>query len=494
MKDNPKKRGSKAFAIFVTICVLLILSAAAFVAGLWLGFFDTGDSASIKIPSMQTLPGAAGNGTTAPVPTTTVPPETTMPEPEKIVATATISSMGDVLMHMPVVNSGKLSDGSYNFDKSFQYIKEYVEAADYAAANLETTLAGTDNGYPYKGYPHFNCPDEIVDGVMGAGFDMMLTVNNHSYDTTMVGYKRTLEVVREKGMATLGTMLNAEEPKYVVQDINGIKVGMMAYTYATAVTSDGRPSLNGNAAMSEAGVCNYFTYENLPAFYKEVQGHLDAMKAEGAEATMIFIHWGVEYQLKENAQQAKIAQELCNLGIDVIVGGHPHVVQPVDLLTSTTDSDHKTVCLYSMGNAISNQRLGNISYVKTSHTEDGVLFSVTFCKYSDGSVYLLSTDILPTWVHLDQSGSPNTYFILPLDDERSEEWDELYGLNDTYYQKALNSYERTMDIVGEGLAECQTYLEEAGLIRDWEYLAAVNPEAAGERPVPTTEATVPPTE
>jgi len=348
MRDNSTPRRGKAFPIFATICVLLVLGSAAFVGALWMGFFESGeDGPSLSLP----IPGTSSPVTDAPT-ETTVPP-TTAPEPERIIATATISSTGDILMHMPVVNSGKV-DGGYDFDKIFQYLKEYAEEADFAAANLETTLAGTDNGYDYSGYPHFNCPDEIVDGVRDAGFDLMLTVNNHSYDTTMVGYKRTLEVVREKGMQTLGTMLSADEPKYIIQDVNGIKIGMMAYTYATDEHGDGRPSLNGNAAMKEAGICNFFTYENLPGFYNEVEAHLEAMKAEGAEATMIFMHWGVEYQLTENTQQAKIAQNLCDLGIDVIVGGHPHVVQPVDLLTSTLDPEHKTVCLYSMGNAVSN--------------------------------------------------------------------------------------------------------------------------------------------
>ena len=481
MKEKQNKRGGKGFAIFLTICILLVLGSAAFVAALWMGFFDAGEEGpGLDLP----IPGTS-SPVSEPSTETTVPP-TTAPEPETIVATATISSTGDILMHMPVVNSGK-TDSGYDFDKIFQYLKEYAEDADFAAANLETTLAGLDNGYQYSGYPHFNCPDEIVDGVRDAGFDLMLTVNNHSYDTTLVGYKRTLEVTREKGMQTLGTMLSDDEPKYLIQDVNGIKIGMLAYTYATAVTSDGRPSLNGNAAMKEAGICNYFTYENLPGFYNEVEKHLEAMKAEGAEATMLFIHWGVEYQTTQNAQQEKIAQALCDLGIDVIVGGHPHVVQPVDLLTSTTDPDHKTVCLYSMGNAVSNQRLGNISYVSTAHTEDGVLFSVTFCKYSDGSVHLLSTDILPTWVYLDKSGSPSTYTIIPLDDSRSDQWAELYSLSDSVYESAVKSYDRTMAIVGEGLTECQTYLENEGLMRDWEYLYAVNPEAAGDPPVMETE-------
>ena len=111
------------------------------------------------------------------------------------------------------------------------------------------------------------------------------------------------------------------------------------------------------------------------------------------------------------------------------------------------------------------------------------MFSFTFCKYSDGSVHLFSTDILPFWVQLDASKAPVSYIILPLDDNRSDQWQELYNLGDATFEKAMKSYERTMDIVGDGLEICQNYLETEGLMRDWEYLYAVNPEAAGEPPV-----------
>ena len=146
--------------------------------------------------------------------------------------------------------------------------------------------------------------------------------------------------------------------------------------------------MNGILTTEDAkGLINYFDYDNLTGFYNEVSGYIDAMEAQGAQAVVMYIHWGEEYQLQANANQTTVAQGLCDLGIDVIVGGHPHVVQPVDLLSSTTDPDHKTVCLYSMGNAISNQRR-HLMNLNTGHTEDGVLFSFTFAEYSDGTVRL----------------------------------------------------------------------------------------------------------
>ena len=206
---------------------------------------------------------------------------------------------------------------------------------------------------------------------------------------------------------------------------------------------------------------------------------------------MMYIHWGVEYNyMSANDEQKKIAQELCDMGIDVIVGGHPHVVQPVELLTSTTDPEHKTVCLYSMGNAVSNQRLGNISYVSTAHTEDGMLFNVTFEKYSDGTVYLQNVDILPTWVYMSTASYPNTYHILPLDMEIRDEWGTTFGVSDTVVNSAQKSYERTMAIVGSGLTASQEYLSQQKEARDQYYYDLVfNPDkVAVQETVVETEA------
>ena len=454
-------------AALIAVLVLLAIAVGAMVL-----LNRSGKSDTPNTPQESTAPPTWAQ------PTETEPPteETTLPEPEHEVAKATVSSTGDILMHMPVVDTGLQSGGGYNFDSIFQYLGAYSGSADYAVANLETTLCGTDNGFPYKGYPNFNCPDEIVDALKNAGFDMLLTANNHSYDTTLVGYKRTLEVVRGKGLATLGTYLSADETKWTVQEINGIKIGMLCYTYADAVGPKGNPRLNLNSEISESGLCNFFLYDNLGAFYTEVQGYLDAMKEAGAEATIMYIHWGIEYQLTQNSNQSAIAQKLCDMGIDVIVGGHPHVVQPIELLTSTEDPNHKTVCLYSMGNAVSNQRQGNISAISTAHTEDGVLFSATFSKYSDGTVYLDDVSLIPCWVNL--TTSPKQYIILPLDNSTRDQWQEKYQLGDTTLAAAQRSYDRTMAIVGDGLSASQDYLAQQRQARDDAYEAAIYDNAA----------------
>ena len=379
-------------------------------------------------------------------------PPTEAPTAPTIVSTAKISATGDVLMHMPVVDTTKVS-GGYDFAPIFEYLDDYVNAADYAAANLETTLAGLDNGYGYSGYPCFNCPDEIVTGLKESGFDMILTANNHCYDTRTVGLKRTVETVRAMGLESLGTHATPDDAKFTVQELNGIKVGMLCYSYATPDEYPDRASMNTILTSEDAkGLINYFDYDNLTGFYNEVSGYIDAMEAQGAQAVVMYIHWGEEYQLQANTSQTTVAQGLCDLGIDVIVGGHPHVVQPVDLLSSTTDPDHKTVCLYSMGNAISNQRR-DLMNLNTGHTEDGVLFSFTFAEYSDGAVRLDSVELLPTWVW---KGS-NSFRIIPLDDDVAD-WGAAFNLSSSGVASAKASYDRTMALVAEGMQESNDYL------------------------------------
>lgn len=439
------------------IQILLVLIAVLFVADvivIGLCLKTPGGTKSNQKPSAS----QGNSNTPSPTDGTELPTE----EAPQLVSTATVLSTGDILMHGKVINSGKQDDGSYNFDSIFQYVKSYAQAADFSVANLETTLCGTDNGYAYAGNPKFNCPDAIVDSLKGAGFDMLLTANNHADDTSLVGYKRTLNVVRGKGLDTLGTYLSADEQKWTIEEVNGIKIGMVCYTYSDGFSQNGYPLLNYNE-VGENGILNYFTYDKLPEFYTQLQGYLDEMKAAGAEATVVYLHWGEEYKWKTgegpNANQTAMAQKLCDMGVDVIVGGHPHVVQPVDLLTSGTDAEHKTIVLYSMGNAVSNQRKEEMQQSEpTGHTEDGVLFCVTFAKYSDGSVFVDSAELIPTWVNMHANSGATEYNILPLEESTAAQWQAQFGLTDTQLANAKASFDRTQALTLTGMEKVQSYL------------------------------------
>ena len=397
-------------------------------------------------------------------PTTQPTTVATQPPVEKI-ATATVSSTGDLLYHNRVIQSGYNEEtGEYNYDNIYAYISSYVEKADYAVANCEGSLCGLDNGFKYSGYPGFNTPDASVDAAKNAGFDMLLTANNHTYDTGTKGFHRTQEVIADRGLDHIGTRPSEEAKTYVVKDLNGIKVGMVCYTYETQKVSDTRKSLNGIPMSSkDSPLISSFHHRHLEDFYAQLYQELEAMKTEGADITVVYIHWGEEYITKPNSLQKKIAQQLCDMGVDVIVGGHPHVIQPIEMLTSGVDPSHATVCLYSMGNAVSNIRK---STTKPHEVEDGMLFDFTLAKYSDGSVIVESIHVLPTWV--DRRENPDSFPIIPLD-TTLEDWQTAFGLTEDTLPLAQASLARTEKIIREGLDAANSFYSQ----RQAEHEAAI---------------------
>lgn len=380
-------------------------------------------------------------------------------DPSQVVeiARAEITVAGDVMPHMPIVRTSQTEDG-YHFDDIFTYVRSYVTGADYAVANLETTFAGTQNK-EYAGFPDFNSPDQIAAGMQNAGFDMLLTANEQCYNYGIDGLVRTLSVLKNQSLATLGTTETKEEPRHVVKDISGVKVGMAAYTFAD-ISADSKVTLNGHTAGSADGaLISAFDYDNLSGFYLELENEIAAMRAKGADAVVVYIHWGDEYSTGVSDRQRSIAQKLCDLGVDVIAGSHPHVVQAVDLLTSSVDSDHKTVCAYSLGNLLSNLRADNVG-VGSGNCEDGLLFSFTLAKYNDGTVRISAVKLLPIWVMIRGSGEGRDFYILPLD-QNNGNWRGSFDLSDTQLNDAQKSYNRTMELVTPGLNKIISYLAQS---------------------------------
>ncbi|MBP3684272.1 MAG: CapA family protein [Oscillospiraceae bacterium] len=485
MSKNPRRLGT-AGTVIMTLLILALVAATGFVIYLCVDLVN----AEPDVPQNTEAIEMPTEAPTEAAPTeTTVPPTTAPPaEPETVIATATIATQGDLLMHSPVFGSAQQSDGSYNFENIFKYSRDLVASFDYAIANLETTFGGPE--HPHVGNQNFCCPDALATNAKEYGYDMFLTANNHSGDSMGDGLIRTLDVTRAAGLATLGSQYPGEN-RYSIVEINGIKIGMVAYTWA--FSGDGSKfSLNGLLAIKDEGQMNYFTKQNPDKLYNELGPIMEAMKAEGAEATMLFIHWGEEYDIHENEAQRKMAQKICDIGFDVIVGGHAHVVQPMALLESTVDPGHKTMCIYSLGNAVSNQRTGVSDKFPRGYTEDGMFFTVTFEKYSDGKVYPAGVDVIPTWVNMHSNNGKREYNILPLLKDQEGTWQETFQMKDDQFNSAVKSWDRTMGVVGEGLEACRNYLAQAKADREqYYYDLAHNPEMfATEAPAEPVETTL----
>ncbi len=376
-------------------------------------------------------------------------------EPEITEQFATVLSTGDIMVHSTQLDGAYVSETKdYDFSAFFKECKEYFSNADLSVANLEVTFGSTQSG-KYSGYPAFNTPDSLADTIKESGLNLLLTSNNHSYDTGLFGMKRTVQVLKERELDFIGTRETEDEPIYTVKEVNSIKIGMANYTYETSGSQPDRKYLNGNIISKEANnLIATFNYSRIQSFYTEAKAVIEDMKQQGAEFIVFYMHWGNEYQTKPDTWQKTVAQQLSNMGVDIIIGSHPHVVQPIELIHAE-DSEHTTVCLYSSGNAVSNQRQELMDSCPSGHTEDGTILSYTLRKYGD-EVTLTAVDIIPTWVNKYRGGSGYQYTIYPLE---KEDWgSDKYNLDSSAAAKAKKSYNRTKKIVGDGLSEIQQML------------------------------------
>lgn len=268
---------------------------------------------------------------------------------------AEIVFAGDAMMHSGQLDAAATPSGAYSFDGYFDAVEGYVRDADYAVVNLETPVSGA----PYSGYPCFNAPSAYIDELSKAGFDLFLTANNHTLDRRDRGLRATIDTLDARNLHHIGTYHNAaarEKAIPFIRNINNIRVGFLNYTYGT----------NGIEPGPEVKV----DYIDRDLIRRDVE----ATRAAGAEIIVACVHWGVEYRLLPHQSQTSLADYLRKLGVEVIIGGHPHVIQPMEY----TGGDTPSLLVYSLGNFISN--------MKTTDTRGGAMAKVRLVRGDDGKV------------------------------------------------------------------------------------------------------------
>lgn len=347
-----------------------------------------------------------------------------------------IVSLGNLIIHQSQINGAKNENG-YDFSPSFQYIKEMVSEADISLGILEGALAG---GEP-TGYPIFNSPDEVIDSLRDTGIDVVNYANNHIYDYDDEGLQRTIEITKEKGLDVLGVKSTEEEKSYLVKEVDGVKIGFASYVFETAAVN-GYKTINSNpVSINSENLINTFNYNDLESFYNRIASEISAMKAEGVEFIIASMHWGEEYNTYTEATQNEIAKKLNELGVDIILGGHPHVIQPYEIICN--ESGHSTFVIYSQGNSLSNQSEQEIG---VAESEDGIMIKFTLEK-KDGNVSLKEYKIIPTWVYKEEKGDGTYYHkIIPVEEALANP--DKYGINSDVYARLENSLNRTKSILG----------------------------------------------
>lgn len=320
---------------------------------------------------------------------------------------------GDAMQHQSQINAARNKDG-FNYSTYFEKVKDKITDADIAVVNLEVTLAGK----PYRGYPQFSAPDEFAAELKNSGFDIFLTSNNHSLDRRKKGLERTIEVLDSLKVLHTGTFVDSikRELYYPLMMIkNGIRIAMLNYTYGT----------NGIEA-TKPNIVNYIDKEII---LKDIA----AAKTMKADIIIANMHWGHEYKLMPNKEQKELTNFLIANGVKIVIGNHPHVVQPIDI---RYDDERKieAIVIYSLGNFVSGMKVVN--------TTGGMLANISISKEIDKEVTIDECSYSLVWVHKtkDKKGNFNFFELLPVEQYSNEEGKEYLG--DENY-KLMKSFSET---------------------------------------------------
>jgi len=302
--------------------------------------------------------------------------------------TINLLATGDILMHNTVIASGLTMENTYQYEHLFAPIKHIVEQADYASIALEAAMAGPQSGF--TGYPLFNTPDATAWALKNSGFDLVVTAHNHCLDRGLKGALRTLEVLKEAGLDTIGTYASSEEKKqFLIKDIQGVKVAYLAYTYGT----------NGIPIPEQAPyLVNFINEENISRDIQALRPHVDII--------VLILHWGIEYQHYPTAEQQQMVFNFLKAGADVILGSHPHVVQPAQIINL---NGAKKFVIYSMGNSIGHQR--------GTERNSGVIINLQFTKdFSTNKTVLEEVKYIPTFSHPYYKDGKQYFRVIPIDE------------------------------------------------------------------------------
>lgn len=308
-----------------------------------------------------------------------------------------ISAVGDILMWANQIRSARNSDDSYSFDYMFKEVEQLLKNADLTIGNLETTLSGREEYYqrvnPVIGGPCFNCPDELAETLKRSGFDVLTTANNHCLDRGKEGLKRTLNILDYAGIYHTGTFRSYEESTgKLIINIKGIRVGIIACTYGT----------NGfELPVEEAWAVNYIGEDILSQVYE--------IKKE-ADLTIVCMHAGIEFTNEPSNKQMYWVQQFFEHGADIILGAHPHVIQPMGFkrVRDIDGIEKDRFVIYSLGNFISDILWDDIA------TVTGMILNIEAAENAQGNVVITNVEYIPTWVLRSKADNKINFVLLPI--------------------------------------------------------------------------------
>lgn len=345
-----------------------------------------------------------------------------------------ITSLGNIMFHGNQIKAANTGNG-YDFEPSFIYIKNMVSAADLSLAVFEGSFV-KDN---YQGYPLFRTPDSVAKAISDAGVDVLNEASNHVFDGGESGMKRSRDIAKKFGMDVIGIKDDAAEDNFIVKDVKGYKFGLVAYTYETE-NIKGHRAVNG-IPLTNVGeeYINSFNYNKLDDFYDKLNKQIEKMKKQEADYIIVSLHWGDEYVTSPNSYQKEIAKKLNSMGVDIILGNHPHVPQPYETIIG--DDGHKTFVIYGQGNTLSNQ---SAVLLKEPNVEDGYI--VNLAIHGEGqAVEMKDYNIVPIFLYRE-SKPTGLYYNRVIPDVQAIKDSSKFRLSNP--SSAQQSLSRTEKIVG----------------------------------------------
>ncbi len=301
------------------------------------------------------------------------------------IAEISLVFMGDIMGHDAQLQSAynSLTD-TYDYKEVFAKVSPLIRQADFAIANLEVTLAGK----PYSGYPQFSSPPQLAEACRESGIDVLLNANNHACDRRKDGIIHTIMTLDSLHIKHIGSYLDSADRasrNLLVLSKNGIRVGLLNYTYGT----------NGIPVTPPTIVNRIDT--------AQMAKDLRASRHDSLDKRIVILHWGKEYHPLPDSSQKALAGFLFSHGADIIIGSHPHVIQPMKYIPAT-DSSREHLIVYSLGNFVSNQR--------TQPRDGGAMFTLQLRK-KDGKCFISQKGYSLTWVHKYKQNGKYHFEILP---------------------------------------------------------------------------------
>ena len=341
---------------------------------------------------------------------------------------AAIRAFGDIIIHEPLYNTAyNKAEKTFDFSPYFSLISDSLSKADYTIGNVDGPMGGKGSR-GYKFYPQFNTPPHILNALKESGVDMLTLANNHALDTFFDGLKRQINNVEKVGIDHVGAYRSqAEYDKPKVVDIKGIKVGITNYTVSTNNLE--------NSSDREATIYGLRTTRN-----SSPKKDIAALKKAGAEFVVVFMHWGEEYMREVDSSQKNLAKKLVAAGADMIIGGHPHVVQTIETL-SAKDSGGNTrsaLVVYSMGNFLSDQR--------ARYRDSGIIFEFTLVDDGSGAVEATLPRFVPVYVWRFNADTGYDYRVVACG---SVIEDRPNGMSDEVFNRVKQVWNEQKKLIGD---------------------------------------------